>query len=161
MTSLVETLKRFHTLFWCFDRWIWTSHYRLGKEHLINRNIFCDKGVEISFGEIIVLWPLLAVTSFLRSSGTATAYYEFSSIRPPACNVFSGLSLNFFLIFCVNFRFNKHQKMTMTFFWEIFLLWLKWGKWAFFISKISLFELSFKSVHQIFLILCMMKGIKK
>ena len=32
LVSFLLTLNRFHTLFWCFDCWLWTSKYRLGCE---------------------------------------------------------------------------------------------------------------------------------
>ena len=31
LVSLLSALSRFHTLFWCFHCWLWTSKYRLGQ----------------------------------------------------------------------------------------------------------------------------------
>ena len=46
-------------------------------------------------------------------------------------------------------------------FWEKSLFSPKWGKWVIFGPEIKIFELFFKSVHYIFLKLCLMPDIKK
>ena len=39
--SLLLALKRFHTLFWCFYCWLWTSKWRLNRFHTLIWCFYC------------------------------------------------------------------------------------------------------------------------
>lgn len=79
-------------------------------------------------------------------------------INPPW---FLRIGLLLFSDFLHKVQFNKYIKITDPFLEKKSLLWQKWGKWGAFGPKINIDALFPKSVLQVFLTLCPMKGITK
>ena len=67
LVSLLLTLNKFHTLFWCFHGWFWTGKYQLGINYPVSSytvGISLSKKKVICFNEnYLKWWKMLFISS--------------------------------------------------------------------------------------------------